>query len=67
METEIQTTSGKNGQHDAGAAAPAAAARTLPRFLDQRLDQGLELVRIESALRRGGRGGEVTLIAQPTQ
>ena len=48
--------------HDCPVAA-SATLRALPRFLDQRLDEGLELLASTGSLGRGGRGGAVTVTA----
>ena len=43
IEAEVREACGKSDQQDGRPIPPPSATRTLPRFLDQRLDEGIEL------------------------
>jgi hypothetical protein len=47
VEPEVKAANGENGEQDAAAIAPPAAPGPFPRFLDQRLDECLELGSID--------------------
>jgi hypothetical protein len=59
VEAEVEPATGKNGEQDAGAVAPATASCPAPCLLDQRLDERLELVAIDGNAwaGRAGRSG----------
>jgi GntR family transcriptional regulator len=47
VEAEVQRATRHEGEQDAGSGSSPATARALPRFLDQCLDESLQLVRID--------------------
>jgi hypothetical protein len=51
IEPEVHAARGKSDEQDAGRIPPSSATRTLPRLLDQRFDQGFELVTIDGIAR----------------
>jgi len=59
VEAKVEPATGKKGEQDAGAVAPATAPCPAPCLLDQRLDERLELVAIDGTALAGraGRSG----------